>query len=73
MRLGLYGLPGAGKTYILDRIEGIKALNGSDLLLDIAPKFYQMDEMYKKAVRTELAKSLIKKDDFIMDIYILIL
>lgn len=67
MRLGLYGLPGAGKTYILDRIEGIKALNGSDLLLDIAPKFYQMDEMYKKAVRTELAKSLIKKDDFIMD------
>ena len=44
MRLGLYGLPAAGKTYILDRINGIKVFHGSDMLFDINKDFYHMDE-----------------------------
>lgn len=67
MRLGLYGMPTSGKTYILNRIRGIKALNGSSQLLDIAPDFYHMNEEGRKDARKELAKSLLKKDDFIMD------
>ena len=67
MRLGLYGLPAAGKTYILDRIKRIKVLHGSDMLFDINKDFYHMDEKCKKAVRKELANTLIKEDNFIMD------
>ena len=67
MRLGLYGLPAAGKTYILDRINGIKVLHGSEMLFDIDKDFYHMDEKCKKAVRKELANTLIKEDNFIMD------
>ena len=67
MRLGLYGLPAAGKTYILDRINGIKVFHGSDMLFDINKDFYHMDEKGKKAVRKELANSLPKENNFIMD------
>ena len=67
MRLGLYGLPAAGKTYILDRINGIKVFHGSDMLFDINKDFYHMDEKGKKAVRKELANSLLKENNFIMD------
>ena len=67
MRLGLYGLPAAGKTYILDRIKGIKVLHGSDMLFDIDKDFHHMDEKCKKAVRKELANTLLKEDNFIMD------
>ena len=67
MRLGLYGLPAAGKTYILDRINGIKVFHGSDMLFDLDKDFHNTDENGRKAVRKELANSLLKKDDFIMD------
>ena len=67
MRLGLYGLPAAGKTYILDRINGIKVFHGSDMLFDLDKDFYHMDEKGKKAVRKELANSLLKENNFIMD------
>ena len=67
MRLGLYGLPAAGKTYILDRIQGIKVLHGSEMLFDINKDFHHMDEKCKKAVRKELANTLLKEDNFIMD------
>ena len=67
MRLGLYGLPAAGKTYILDRIKGIKVLHGSEMLFDINKDFHHMDEKCKKAVRKELANILLKEDNFIMD------
>ena len=67
MRLGLYGLPAAGKTYILDRIKGIKVLHGSDMLFDIDKDFHHMDEKCKKVVRKELANTLLKEDNFIMD------
>ena len=67
MRLGLYGLPAAGKTYILDRINGIKVFHGSDMLFDLDKDFHNTDENGRKAARKELANSLLKKDDFIMD------
>ena len=67
MRLGLYGLPAAGKTYILDRIQKIKVFHGGDMLFDINKDFYHMDERCKKAVRKELANSLLKENNFIMD------
>lgn len=67
MRLGLYGLPAAGKTYILDRINGIKVFHGSDMLFDFDKDFHNTDENGRKTVRKELANSLLKKDDFIMD------
>lgn len=67
MRLGLYGLPAAGKTYILDRIKGIKVFNGSEMLFDINKDFHHMDEKCKKAIRKELANTLLKEDNFIMD------
>jgi len=67
MRLGLYGLPAAGKTYILDRINGIKVFHGSDMLFDLDKDFHNTDENGRKAVRKEFANSLLKKDDFIMD------
>ena len=67
MRLGLYGLPAAGKTYILDRINGIKVFHGSEMLFDINKDFYHMDEKCKKDVRKELANTLLKEDNFIMD------
>lgn len=67
MRLGLYGLPAAGKTYILDRIKRIKVLHGSEMLFDINKDFYHMDEKCKKDVRKELANTLLKENNFIMD------
>ena len=67
MRLGLYGLPAAGKTYILDRINGIKVFHGSDMFFDLDKDFHNTDENGRKAARKELANSLLKKDDFIMD------
>ena len=67
MRLGLYGLPAAGKTYILDRINGIKVFHGSDMLFDLDKDFHNTDENGRKAARKELANILLKKDDFIMD------
>ena len=67
MRLGLYGLPAAGKTYILDRIPKIKVFNGSEMVFDIDKDFHHMDEKCKKAVRKELTNTLLKEDNFIMD------
>ena len=44
MRIGLYGLPCAGKTFILDRVRNFTGLSGSSLLNDIAPDFTSLDE-----------------------------
>ena len=39
MRIGLYGMPTAGKSYILDRIDFIKVIAGSKMLHEICPDF----------------------------------
>ena len=39
MRIGLYGLPTAGKTYILDKINFIDVVSGSRMLRELCPDF----------------------------------
>ncbi len=67
MRIGLYGMPAAGKTYILDKLNFVKVIPGSTMLREICPEFDQKDEEEKNAVRRELAGSLANIDTFIID------
>ena len=67
MRIGLYGLPTSGKTYVLKFIQSLDVLAGSTLLHEIAPDFHLLTENAKDAVRKKLATMLMKKDNFIMD------
>lgn len=67
MRIGLYGLPTAGKTYILNTIKNFKVLSGSKLILEINPKFHSASENEKKLTREKLAQKLYSMDNFIMD------
>lgn len=67
MRIGLYGLPTSGKTYILDRIKNIETLSGSKLLKEMEPDFDNLSEYGKSNARIKLAANLTGKDNFIMD------
>ena len=39
MRIGLYGMPTAGKSYIMERIDFMPSFNGSKLLREMLPDF----------------------------------
>ena len=67
MRIGLYGLPTAGKSYILNSVRSLDVLSGSSLLRETAPDFPSLSEGEKDAVRKKLASTLMRKDHFIMD------
>ncbi len=67
MRIGLYGLPCAGKSFILDKIVGIEVVEGSKMLKKISPEFHSLSKDEKCEVRKELAKQLALKKDFIID------
>lgn len=67
MRIGLYGLPTAGKTYILNSVKSFEVLAGSSLLKQLVPEFSDLPEDEKKEVRSRLALQLHDKDNFIMD------
>lgn len=67
MRVGLYGLPTAGKTYILDAVRNFEVLAGSSLLKEISPGFHSLSATDKEVVRKQLARRLKEKDNFIMD------
>jgi len=67
MRIGLYGLPTAGKTFILDAVRNFDVLAGSSLLKTLAPDFHSLTAEEKKCVRKQLALQLGEKDNFIMD------
>ena len=67
MRIGLYGMPTAGKSYILDRIDFIKVISGSKKLREICPDFDKKDEADKEVARRQLADLLASTDTFIMD------
>lgn len=67
MRIGLYGLPTAGKTFILDAVRNFDVLEGSCLLKKLAPDFHSLSADDKKFVRKQLATNLKEKDGFIMD------
>lgn len=67
MRIGLYGLPTAGKSYVLNAVRNLEVLSGSTLLKEIAPDFHDLTEDGKVAARIRLTQELEKKDKFIMD------
>lgn len=67
MRIGLYGMPTSGKSYILDRINFMEVLAGSKLLREYDPEFDTRDENGRKQDRKAVAKMLMKKESFIMD------
>lgn len=67
MRIGLYGLPTAGKSYLLNGVRNIEVLSGSSLLKKLAPDFHERSEDEKDKIRIQLASQLRKKDKFIMD------
>ena len=67
MRIGLYGLPTAGKTFILDAVRNFEVLAGSSMLKELAPDFHSLSAEEKKYVRRQLATKLKEKDAFIMD------
>lgn len=67
MRIGLYGLPTAGKSFILSAVRSLEVLSGSFLLKELAPNFHELSDSDKAKVRERLALELKKKDEFIMD------
>ena len=67
MRIGLYGLPTAGKSFVLDHIKNLEVFSGSHLLKALSSNFYELSEQAKEKVRKNLALELKNKDNFIMD------
>ena len=67
MRIGLYGMPTAGKTYILDKLDFIEVIVGSKLLRDYDPEFDNRDEAGREQDRKDVARLMMEKDTFIMD------
>ena len=67
MKIAIYGLPCAGKTHVLKRVEGIEVLEGSSLLKATAPDFHKRTPAEKEIARKQLAKCLGARDGFIMD------
>lgn len=67
MRIGLYGMPAAGKTYILERIDFMEAVSGSRLLREYDPDFHMRDEAGQEWDRRGIAAMMMEKETFIMD------
>lgn len=67
MKVALYGMPGAGKTHILEMISFMEVISGSRLLRQCVPDFDQRDETGRHEARKDLAVLLASKSDFIMD------
>lgn len=67
MRIGLYGMPTAGKTHILDRIDFLEVVVGSKLLRQYDPEFNNRDEAGREADRKAVAEIMMNKPEFIMD------
>ena len=67
MRIGLYGMPTAGKTHILDKIDFIEVLVGSKLLREYDPDFDNQPESVREQDRKAVANIMLSKEHFIMD------
>ncbi|WP_456110433.1 hypothetical protein [Roseburia hominis] len=67
MRVGLYGMPTAGKTFIMDQIDFLDVLVGSGLLREYAPDFDKRDEAGREEARKAVANICKQRDQFIMD------
>lgn len=67
MRIGLYGMPASGKTFILNQIDFMKTFSGSKLLHEYDPSFDLRNQKGKEKIRKEIAKHLLCEDKMIMD------
>lgn len=67
MRIGLYGMPTAGKTHILDQLDFIEVIVGSRLLREYDPDFDSRDEAGREQDRKAVAQLMMAKETFIMD------
>ena len=67
MRVGLYGMPTAGKTFIMNHIDFLDVLVGSKLLREYTPDFDKRDESGREEARKAVANICRQKDMFIMD------
>lgn len=67
MRIGLYGMPTAGKTYILNHIDFLKVEFGSQLLRRFDPEFDCRSDAEKETVRRTMASHLKMENNLIMD------
>lgn len=67
MRIALYGLPCAGKSFLMDSIRCLPTYHGSSLLVEIEPDFHEKSEAEKDRIRRELAFRLSRRDNFVMD------
>lgn len=67
MRIGLYGMPTSGKTFILDKIDFMEVIVGSKLLREYDPLFDQRDEKGREKDRRDVAELMMTKKEFIMD------
>ena len=67
MRIGLYGMPAAGKTHILERIDFMEVIFGSKFLREYDPDFDSRDEAGREKSRKGMARLLKKKEAFIVD------
>lgn len=67
MRIGLYGMPAAGKTFLLDQIDFIEAAAGSRLLKAYDPDFDTRDKAGREQDRKAVARRMMDKETFIMD------
>ena len=67
MRIGLYGMPTAGKTHILDQLDFIEVVVGSKLLREYDPDFDSRDEAGREQDRKAVAQQMMSKETFIMD------
>lgn len=67
MRIGIYGLPSAGKTALLHQIDFLPVLAGSRLLRELDPGFDSRSGAEQQNLRERLARSLLERDAFVMD------
>ena len=67
MRIGIYGMPTAGKSFLMEKIDFLDVLTGSKLLREYNPEFDRLDREGQKKARRALAESCRKRDGFIMD------
>lgn len=67
MRIGIYGLPTSGKTYVLSRVDFMESISGSSFLRQYDPHFDEQPDQIKEEDRKAIARILLTKEHFIMD------
>ncbi len=67
MRIGIYGLPTSGKSFVLEQVDFMESISGSSFLRQYDPYFDQQPESVKDEDRKAIATILLEKKSFIMD------